>query len=100
MKVNILSVALEEAEEASDYYEKQREGLGHEFILAFEKTLTDIEAFPGLGSKIEGNCRRRRLRRFPYGVVFRVHEGEIYVLAVMHLRRRPGYWRNRLKNLE
>ena len=100
MKANILSVALEEAEEASDYYEKQREGLGYEFILAFEKTLKDIEVFPGLGSKIEENCRRRRLKKFPYGVVFRVHDDEIYVLAVMHLHRRPGYWRDRLKTLE
>ena len=100
MNMHILSVAQLEAEEASDYYEKQREGLGHAFILAFEKTLKDIQAFPGLGSKIEGNCRKRRFKRFPYGVVFRVHEGEIFVLAVMHLRRRPGYWKDRLKEIE
>src|SRR5437667_8711616 len=100
MNVHVLAVAQHEVEEASDYYEQQREGLGHEFILAFEKTLEDIELFPGLGSKIEANCRRRRLKKFPYGVVFRVYEGAIYVLAVMHMRRKPGYWKRRLKEIE
>jgi plasmid stabilization system protein ParE len=99
MNVHILSVASQEAEEASDYYEQQREGLGHEFILAFEQTLEEIRLFPGLGTKIEENCRRRRFKRFPYGVVFRVHEGDIYVLAVMHLHRRPGYWKDRLEEI-
>jgi plasmid stabilization system protein ParE len=100
MNVRILSVAQQEVEEASDYYENQREGLGHKFILAFEKTLDDIRAFPGLGVKIEENCRKRRFRKFPYAVVFRVHKGEIVVLAVMHLRRRPGYWNDRLREVE
>lgn len=100
MSVHILSVAQREAEEASDYYQNQREGLGHEFILAFEKTLLDIQAFPGLGTKIEENCRRRRFKKFPYGVVFRVHDGAIVVIAVMHLRRRPGYWKDRLKEID
>ena len=100
MNVRILSVARQEVEEASDYYEAQRSGLGHEFIVAFEKTLDDLQQFPGLGSKLEQNCRRRRFKKFPYGIVFRVHEGAIYVLAVMHLRRKPGYWKDRLEEIE
>jgi toxin ParE1/3/4 len=100
MNVHILSVAQREVEEASDFYEERREGLGHEFVLAFERTLNDIRLFPKLGSKIDANCRRRRLRKFPYGVVFRIHGGKIYVLAVMHLARKPGYWKDRLKEIE
>jgi plasmid stabilization system protein ParE len=100
MNVHILSIARQEVEDASDYYEEQREGLGHEFILAFEKTLDDVQLFPGLGSKIEKDCRRRRFKRFPYGIVYRLHEGDIYVVAVMHLHRKPGYWKRRLKEIE
>jgi hypothetical protein len=59
-----LSIARQKVEEASDFYEEQREGLGHEFILAFEKTLDDIQLFPELGSKIEQDCRRRRFKKF------------------------------------
>ena len=100
MNVHILSVARQEVEEASDHYEEQRTGLGGEFIGAFEKTVDDIRLFPGLGSKIEKNCRRRRFKKFPYGIVFRVHKGKIYVLAVMHLGRKPGYWKDRLGDIE
>lgn len=46
MNVHIMSVARQEVEEANDFYEEQREGLGHEFILAFEKTLDDIQHIP------------------------------------------------------
>ncbi len=58
MNVHILAVAQQEVEEASDYYAAQRTGLGHRFILEFEKTLEAIQAFPGLGTNIGENCRR------------------------------------------
>jgi hypothetical protein len=35
--------------------------------------------------------------RFPYSVVYLEDEDEIWVLAVAHAKRRPGYWRGRLK---
>jgi hypothetical protein len=100
MKVNLLSIAKCEVEEAIDDHEERRAGLGQEFVLAFEKTLTEIRLFPQLGSKMDANWRRRRLKNFPYGVIFRVHEGAILVLAVMHLARKPGYRKARIKEIE
>jgi plasmid stabilization system protein ParE len=100
MKMRILSVARREAEEATDHYENEREGLGSEFIDSLEEALKRVELFPSAWSKLDDNCRRCRLKRFPYGAVFRVHEDTIYVLAVMHLHRKPGYWRERLQELE
>ncbi|MBA3346286.1 MAG: type II toxin-antitoxin system RelE/ParE family toxin [Gemmatimonadales bacterium] len=35
------------------------------------------------------------LRRFPYSLLYRIETDRIYVLAVMHHRRRPGYWTDR-----
>jgi hypothetical protein len=29
-------------------------------------------------------------------LIYRVTESEIIIVAVMHLRRKPGYWRSRL----
>ena len=98
--MHVLSVAVKEIEEASDYFEEQRPGLGHEFILAYEEALQQIHAFPGAWSNVEDNCRRRRLKKFIYGVVYRIHEGAIYVVVVMHMRRKPGYWKERLEDIE
>ena len=41
--------------------------------------------------------RRCRMNRFPYGLIYAVDNGDILVLAVAHLHREPGYWRDRLK---
>ena len=44
-------------------------------------------------------ARRYRLTRFPLGIVYVNPDDDIIVFAVMHLRRRPGYWRERLKDV-
>jgi len=41
--------------------------------------------------------RRCRLSRFPYALIYTIDNGDILVLAVAHLQRRPDYWRDRLK---
>lgn len=56
MNVHILSVARQEVEEASDYYEEQRNGLGQEFILAFEKTPEDTGVRIGEQTNVGGSA--------------------------------------------
>jgi hypothetical protein len=36
--------------------------------------------------------RRLVLHRFPHAVLYRATAGEVQIIAVMHLHRRPGYW--------
>jgi hypothetical protein len=40
--------------------------------------------------------RRLVLRRFPFAIVYRLAGEFVLVLAIAHMRRRPGYWRGRL----
>jgi hypothetical protein len=40
--------------------------------------------------------RRVLLKDFPYFIVFLDWQDEVYVVAVIHAKRRPGYWANRL----
>ncbi len=40
--------------------------------------------------------RRVLLKKFPYFIVFFDWQDEIYIVAVAHAKRRPGYWTNRL----
>jgi len=39
--------------------------------------------------------RRVLLKRFPYFIVFFDWQDEIYIVAVAHAKRRPGYWKRR-----
>ena len=77
------------------YYEEQRTGLGRSFAQEVNRAVKRIVTRPLACPKHLANTRRCRLNRFQYGVVYRVVEAEIRVVAIMHLHRRPGYWRGR-----
>jgi plasmid stabilization system protein ParE len=40
--------------------------------------------------------RRVVLQRFPYFIVFFDWQDEIYIVAIAHSKRRPGYWKKRV----
>ena len=40
--------------------------------------------------------RRCCVERFPFGIVFREKEEEIQIIAVVHFKRDPDYWKQRL----
>jgi toxin ParE1/3/4 len=71
--------------------------LGAELFDAVTGTITLIQSHPEAGALRRGRFVSRQLnvRRFPYKVVYRVREDHIYVIAIAHARRRPGYWRGR-----
>jgi hypothetical protein len=45
---------------------------------------------------LDGEVRRALVRRFLYGVSSSEESGGILVVAVMHLHRAPGYWKERV----
>jgi hypothetical protein len=87
--------AREELAQAVAWYDQQREGLGDEFLVEVKRAAARIEDFPTAWPSISRRSRRCRLSRFPYGLVYQLLSGEIRILAVADLRRRPGYWRDR-----
>ena len=99
MKVVALRPAKAEIREACAYYEGQREGLGDDFLDAVDDAVRRLTAFPKAWTRLSAKVRRCRTNRFPYGIVYHVAGDTIIILAVMHLKRRPGYWRDRLKDL-
>ena len=85
----------EELVGAALWYEERQPGLGDDFLEAFEHTLRCIEAEPERWPKIRGENHKLNLRRFPYALVYSIEPDAIHLKAVMHLHRRPGYWRHR-----
>lgn len=85
----------EELVGAALWYEERQPGLGDDFLDEFEHALRRIEAEPERWPKIRGDNRKLNLRRFPYALVYSVGPDAIHLKAVMHLHRRPGYWRHR-----
>ncbi|MGH7389869.1 MAG: type II toxin-antitoxin system RelE/ParE family toxin [Candidatus Rokuibacteriota bacterium] len=81
---------------AAQFYERQTEGLDLDFIATVQRAYERLSEFPASGAPFGRRLRRLLVPKFPYGLLYRVVPQRIYVIAVMHLHRRPGYWRSRL----
>jgi plasmid stabilization system protein ParE len=95
VKVRLVPAARLELLEAYNYHEEQQVRLGHDFAVEVSEAVKEIVRHPLACPPRVGGTRRCRLKRFAYGIVYRVLKTEIRVLAIMHLHRRPGYWRGR-----
>jgi hypothetical protein len=85
-----------ELDDAIAVIEGARSGWGFQFLSAFDVAVRTIMDHPDVGR------RARRFRIFtmadwPYKLVYTVEENLIFVSAVAHHKRRPGYWRKRVR---
>lgn len=87
--------ASEEMLESARFYESKSEGLGSDFLTAVQETTDRIIHSPGAASIERTTIRRRLVPGFPFTILYEADEDGIFVAAVMHQRRRPGYWRKR-----
>jgi len=87
--------ALEEADAAAALYKQRHPGLEIRFLEALNDTIARITRNPLMYRRIGGEIRKCRVMRFPYGVIYRLKDERIEVIAVMHLRQQPGYWKLR-----
>jgi toxin ParE1/3/4 len=94
--VVFLPQAEQEMLEAARFYESQTAGLGVDYLSEVERAVRTIAESPTIWPVIEGELRRRLIRRFPFGILYRIEPEEIVIIAVAHLRRRPWYWRKRI----
>jgi plasmid stabilization system protein ParE len=84
-----------EMAQAAAWYERQRPGLGEEFLQSFLDACKLLQENPEQFQRFDGEFRRVLLKVFPYKVVYFVRDDEIIIIACAHAHRRPGYWRQR-----
>jgi toxin ParE1/3/4 len=93
----ISAPATAELAAAVSWYEAKRSGLGGEFYDAVVRAIDLIRQHPAIGSLRASHRAHRRftMTRFPYTIVYRERERDIYVVAIAHTKRRPDYWKHR-----
>jgi len=100
VRVRFRPEAADELLRARDWYASRESGLGDEFVAAVDAAVDRVMARP-LAFRVlprVPSIRRAQLRRFPFVLLFRVLTGDVVeVIAVAHMRRRPGYWQSRLR---
>jgi len=89
--------AKEEFDGAVEFYENNQSGLDLEFAEEIYATIARIVKYPDAWSTLSKNSRRCIVSRFPYGLIYQIKSHTLRIIAVAHLHRRPGYWKERLE---
>jgi plasmid stabilization system protein ParE len=88
--------ALAELERAKAWYDAQRFGLGESFFQEITTAISRIQEAPNAWPEYQRETRRFLVHRFPFAIIYSQRSTGLLVVAVMHLKRRPGYWTSRL----
>jgi plasmid stabilization system protein ParE len=97
MRVQILSVAEDDLEEAYRFYESQADGLGTYFLDTLYSDIDSLGYFAGIHHVVFG-YHRLFSKRFPFAVYYRVDDDVALVFAVLDCRRNPSWIRKKLFN--
>ncbi|MEW6746820.1 MAG: type II toxin-antitoxin system RelE/ParE family toxin [Planctomycetota bacterium] len=89
MSLVIRPAAAADLDEAFLWYEAQRTGLGSEFLNAVEQVFHAALENPRRYHVVYRDTGRAHVRRFPYGVFYRIVGNDVVVVACFHGRRDP-----------
>lgn len=81
--------------ESYAWYHERGSHIAEAFERELEHAMETLQEDPNRWPVYTGTWRRIVLRRFPFGIVYGVMNNQIVVIAIMHTRRKPGYWKNR-----
>ena len=81
---------------AIKYYNRELAGLGDKFLFQILSSIERIIEFPEAWHIFNKNTRRCLLHKFPYGIIYKIFDKEILVIAIANLHREPDYWMNRI----
>jgi plasmid stabilization system protein ParE len=96
LPVVLIPEARDEFDEAFDWYERQKKGLGITFSDHVQRVYDRISATPEMDRVVRQDVRKAGVKRFPYSNYYRVEPTRIVVLAEFHGRRDPRVWQARI----
>lgn len=87
--------------EIAERYGSEDPQLGNRFLDRARQRLEQVQRWPHAAPLIQGlpedlEVRRARIQGFPYLVVYLDLPQEVFVIAIAHESREPGYWQERL----
>jgi plasmid stabilization system protein ParE len=89
--------AAEEIEKERSWYRQRSESAEAAFLKELDHASNAVSEAPLRWPGYIRNTRRYVFPNFPFSFVYFVEEQIIHVVALAHHRRRPGYWRERLR---
>lgn len=95
MRTVFHSEARQELRDAVAFYAQCQQGLERRFLEYIRAALLQVSSDPLRCRLIGDGIRRCLVSVFPYAVLYAVHDDKIFIVAIMHCHRAPGYWRHR-----
>jgi len=95
VKIEFHPQAILELDKTVDYYEEIQSGLGFKFMNEIQIGINTITNYPHSWQKMSESTRRYIIRKFPFGIIYMFYSDRIYIIAIMHLSRKPEYWSSR-----
>lgn len=90
-----LTEAVEEAREAYAWYAERDPEVAERFLVELQRARESVTARPRGWTPYYHGTRCFQFRKFPYALVYVEQGDQLVGLAVCHLHRRPGYWKDR-----
>ena len=95
MKFSFHPEARSELIHAVNFYESRQRKLGLEFLQEVFSAIHRIIEFPNAYPNLSAITRKCLVNRFPFCVIYRYKNDEVFIAAIAHLARKPGYWKER-----
>ena len=96
LPVRLLPEARVEFNEATDWYEQGRAGLGTTFVTRVRSVLNRIAVDPERHAAIYRSVRKVAVTNFPYIILYREEPDHVLVISVFHTSRDPSVWKSRI----
>ena len=87
--------AVLELEQTLQWYQSQSIAAAQGFLKAIEEAFFKINESPRRFPKVDTHHRSCNLLKYPFQIIYRHDEEKQFVVAIVHAKRRPGYWRSR-----
>jgi plasmid stabilization system protein ParE len=81
--------------DALNWYLDRSHQAAERFLTALDDAIEAVGSHPVMFPLCDSVYRHVTLKRFPYSIIYRVDETEVFVVAFAHSKRRSRYWSQR-----
>ena len=97
MRLELFEDAAAEIERDRAWYRERSESAEAGFLRELDHAVQQVTNAAGQWPQYLAGTRRYVFPTYPYSLVYFVEDDVIRTVAVAHDKRRPGYWRKRLR---
>ena len=94
-KIEFHPDAESELADARSWYRERSLVAARAFGTEVTRALQQIAKSPETWPRTRSNEHRFVFKRFPYSILYRVRQNDVFITAFAHHKRRPGYWHHR-----